>query len=48
MSLIKFCLFLEIEIFKILVDYLIEKNRFLKILFPNKNFASSLYFLNAK
>ena len=29
--------------FKILVDYLIEKDRFLKILLPNKRFASSLY-----
>jgi len=29
--------------FKILVDYLIKKERFLKILFPNKHFASSLY-----
>lgn len=29
--------------FKILVDYLIKKERFLKILFPNKKFASSLY-----
>ncbi len=29
--------------FKILVDYLIEKDRFEKILFPNKKFASSLY-----
>ena len=26
-----------------LVDFLIEKDRFLKILFPNKKFASSLY-----
>ena len=25
------------------VDYLIKKDRFLKILFPNKKFASSLY-----
>lgn len=25
------------------VEYLIEKNRFLKMLFPNKRFASSLY-----
>jgi uncharacterized LabA/DUF88 family protein len=29
--------------FKNVVDYLIEKNRFEKILFPNKEFASSLY-----
>jgi uncharacterized LabA/DUF88 family protein len=29
--------------FKILVDYLIKKQRFLKILFPNKKYASSLY-----
>lgn len=29
--------------FKILVDYLIKKNRFLKILFPNKKYASSMY-----
>lgn len=29
--------------FKILVDYLIERDRFLKILLPNKRFASSLY-----
>ena len=29
--------------YKKLVDYLIEKNRFEKILFPNKKFASSLY-----
>ncbi len=29
--------------FKILVDFLIEQNRFLKILFPNKKFTSSLY-----
>jgi uncharacterized LabA/DUF88 family protein len=29
--------------FKILVDFLIGQNRFLKILFPNKHFASSLY-----
>ena len=29
--------------FKILVDYLIQKNRFLKILLPNKKYASSLY-----
>ncbi len=29
--------------FKILIDYLIKKDRFLKILFPNKDFASSLY-----
>jgi len=26
-----------------LVDYLIKKNKFKKILFPNKKFASSLY-----
>jgi len=26
-----------------LVDFLIEENRFKKILFPNKQFASSLY-----
>lgn len=29
--------------YKKTVDYLIEKKRFLKILFPNKKFASSLY-----
>jgi uncharacterized LabA/DUF88 family protein len=29
--------------YKKVVDYLIKKNRFLKILFPNKKFASSLY-----
>jgi hypothetical protein len=29
--------------YKKLVDYLISKNKFLKILFPNKKFASSLY-----
>lgn len=29
--------------YKMLVDYLIEKNRFEKILFPNKKFSSSLY-----
>ena len=29
--------------FKILIDYLIEKNRFEKILFPNRKFTSSLY-----
>lgn len=29
--------------FKILVDYLIKKKRFLKVLFPNKHYASSLY-----
>ena len=29
--------------YKILVDFLIEENRFEKILFPNKKFASSLY-----
>lgn len=29
--------------FKILVDYLIKKERFEKILFPNRDFASSLY-----
>lgn len=29
--------------FKILVDYLLEKNRFLKVLFPCKKYASSLY-----
>jgi len=29
--------------FKVLVDYLVKKARFLKILFPNKDFASSLY-----
>lgn len=29
--------------YKKLVDYLVKKNRFLKILFPNKKFASSLY-----
>jgi uncharacterized LabA/DUF88 family protein len=29
--------------YKKLVDYLIGKNKFKKILFPNKKFASSLY-----
>ncbi|MCK5211284.1 NYN domain-containing protein, partial [Candidatus Parcubacteria bacterium] len=29
--------------YKMLVDFLIEENRFKKILFPNKQFASSLY-----
>jgi uncharacterized LabA/DUF88 family protein len=29
--------------YKRMVDYLIEKDRLLKILFPNKRFASSLY-----
>jgi uncharacterized LabA/DUF88 family protein len=29
--------------YKMLVDFLIEEGRFKKILFPNKNFASSLY-----
>jgi len=29
--------------YKILVDFLIEENRFEKILFPNRRFASSLY-----
>ena len=29
--------------YKKLTDYLIEKDKFLKILFPNKEFASSLY-----
>ena len=29
--------------YKILVDFLIEENRFEKILFPNRKFASSLY-----
>ena len=29
--------------YKKLVEYLIEKNKFLKIIFPNKKFASSLY-----
>ncbi|MGE4444355.1 MAG: NYN domain-containing protein [Candidatus Altimarinota bacterium] len=29
--------------FKILVDYLIKKERFEKILFPNKKFTSSMY-----
>ena len=29
--------------YKILVEFLIEENRFEKILFPNKKFASSLY-----
>lgn len=29
--------------YKKLVDYLIKKNKFRKILFPNKKFASSLY-----
>ena len=30
--------------YKKVVDYLIKKNKFEKILFPNKKFASSLYF----
>ena len=29
--------------YKMLVDFLIEENRFAKILFPNKKYASSLY-----
>jgi uncharacterized LabA/DUF88 family protein len=29
--------------YKMLVDFLIEEDKFKKILFPNKNFASSLY-----
>jgi uncharacterized LabA/DUF88 family protein len=29
--------------YKKVVDYLIKKNKFIKILFPNKKFASSLY-----
>lgn len=29
--------------FKMLVDFLIEENRLLKVLFPNRKFASSLY-----
>ncbi len=29
--------------YKMLVDFLIEENRFKKILFPNRKFASSLY-----
>ena len=29
--------------YKMLVDFLIQKNKFTKILFPNKKFASSLY-----
>ena len=29
--------------YKMLVDFLIEENKFAKILFPNKKFASSLY-----
>ena len=29
--------------YKKVVDYLIKKNKFKKILFPNKKFASSLY-----
>ena len=29
--------------YKMMVDFLIEENKFLKILFPNKEFASSLY-----
>ena len=29
--------------YKMLVDFLIEENKFKKILFPNKQFASSLY-----
>ncbi len=29
--------------YKMLVDFLIEENRFEKVLFPNRKFASSLY-----
>lgn len=29
--------------YKMLVDFLLEENKFGKILFPNKKFASSLY-----
>jgi uncharacterized LabA/DUF88 family protein len=29
--------------YKLVVDFLIEENRFKKILFPNKKYASSLY-----
>ncbi|MFW5887910.1 MAG: NYN domain-containing protein, partial [Bacteriovoracia bacterium] len=29
--------------YKMLVDFLIEENKFEKILFPNKKYASSLY-----
>ena len=29
--------------YKMIVDFLIEENKFTKILFPNKKFASSLY-----
>ncbi len=29
--------------YKLLVDFLIEENKFIKILFPNRKFASSLY-----
>lgn len=29
--------------FRLLVDFLIEENRFAKILFPDQKFASSLY-----
>lgn len=29
--------------YKLLVDFLIEEDKFEKILFPNKEFASSLY-----
>jgi uncharacterized LabA/DUF88 family protein len=29
--------------YKNIVDYLVRKDRFLKILFPNRKFASSLY-----
>ena len=29
--------------YRMLVDFLIEENKFKKILFPNKQFASSLY-----
>jgi len=29
--------------YRMLVDFLIEENRFKKVLFPNKKFASSLY-----
>lgn len=29
--------------FKVMVDYFMEKNKFLKVLFPNKKYASSLF-----
>ncbi len=29
--------------FKVMVDYFMERNKFLKVLFPNKKYASSLY-----